>query len=124
LERELALFSSPRVGLVHCGAELLVDGAVTSVPVALPPPDAAPATVYASLARANFVCNSSVVVRRSALGRHGLLDADPELRGVEDYELWLRLAPHVGFGYVPDPLVLYRVRPDGVGSDPDRMLRG
>jgi glycosyltransferase involved in cell wall biosynthesis len=45
---------------------------------------------FADLLRENFVCTSTVLVRRSALAKAGLFD--PNLRGAEDYDLWLRLA--------------------------------
>jgi glycosyltransferase involved in cell wall biosynthesis len=45
---------------------------------------------FVDLLRENFVCTSTVLVRRSALAQVGLFD--PNLRGPEDYDLWLRLA--------------------------------
>lgn len=53
----------------------------------------------------NFVCTSSVMVRRSALPH---IAFDPDTTAMEDYDLWLRLAPIVAFGGVDRVLVRKR----------------
>ena len=68
--------------------------------------------VVAQLLRRNFIPLSSVVVRRSALVQCGFFDEDlDKLRIGEDYELWLRLAPHVKFDFVAEALAGYRINP-------------
>jgi len=55
----------------------------------------------------NFVCASSVLVRKQAY-----LDAggfSEPLRLIEDWELWIRLASVHEIAYVDEPLVRYRV---------------
>jgi glycosyltransferase involved in cell wall biosynthesis len=114
LSRQLALLSArPEFGLVHCGVAEL--GGRTVIKNA--PPTEEP---LVALLRENFVATSSVVVRRSALVEHGVFDEDPALRGAEDYELWLRLAPFAGFGFIPEPLILYRVHEAGLSADERR----
>jgi hypothetical protein len=54
----------------------------------------------------NFVCFSSVVVRREVFDRVG--GFDPHLDLSIDYDLWLRVARHYPFDCVPEELVLYR----------------
>lgn len=49
---------------------------------------------------------NTAMVRRSCLEKAGLFDED--LTGAEDWDLWLRLAPHYGFGYVNVVLATYR----------------
>ena len=95
----------PEVGLVHTAAELLRDGR------RLAAPRAPVGSTLDRLLADNFVYSSSVALRREVLERHGAFDADPRLGGSPDYELWLRLAPHVEFAYVAQPLLLYRVHP-------------
>jgi glycosyltransferase involved in cell wall biosynthesis len=112
LEDQLAVLRErPEVGVVHTGAERLVDGSLEPVP----PPPTRP--LLPALLERNFVVNSSVALRRELLEQHGAFDPDPELRGSPDYELWLRLAPHTEFAYVPDPLVVYRVHSGQMTSD-------
>ncbi|HKS25315.1 MAG TPA: glycosyltransferase [Thermoanaerobaculia bacterium] len=73
-----------------------------------------PAMLYDRLIFANLVPLSTAVVRRALLERYGAFDEDPRQRGTEDYELWLRLAPHAPFAHVDRPLMLYRLHAGGV----------
>jgi glycosyltransferase involved in cell wall biosynthesis len=55
----------------------------------------------------NHFCHSSVLLRRSAHDRFGLLN--PHLRGTADYELWLRgLAQGAHFRVLAEPLLFSR----------------
>ena len=54
----------------------------------------------------NFVCFSSVVMRRQVFDHVG--GFDPEWDLSVDYDLWLRAARHYEFDYVDEELVLYR----------------
>lgn len=59
---------------------------------------------------------SSVVVRRTCFARVGLFD--PGRDGIEDYELWLRMAIRgVRMAYLADPLTAYRVHPEALSGD-------
>ncbi len=61
----------------------------------------------------NYICTSTVMVRRSALDRMGLFD--PAFRhGSEDYELWIRLAKKYAVAYIAEPLAKYRVHPQSI----------
>ncbi len=61
--------------------------------------------LYALLIRMNFLCASSVMLRRSLFAQHGLLDQS--VAPADDYDMWLRCAPHASIGYVAEPLVEY-----------------
>jgi glycosyltransferase involved in cell wall biosynthesis len=54
----------------------------------------------------NFVCFSSVVVKRVVFEHVGRFSPEWDLS--IDYDLWLRVAPHYYFDYVDEPLVRYR----------------
>ena len=62
----------------------------------------------AKLLEENVVITSSVLVKRSLLVEAGAFSADPGLRSIEDYELWLRMATLAPVHYLGDPLVIYR----------------
>lgn len=47
---------------------------------------------YELLLMGNIICNTTSVVKRSAIDKVGYLSEDPKLRAVEDFDLWLRLA--------------------------------
>jgi glycosyltransferase involved in cell wall biosynthesis len=71
--------------------------------------------VLGLLLQGNFICTSSVLVERSLLERGGLFD--PEMSSVDDYDLWLRLAPAARIGYVPEALVEYRIHESNFSHD-------
>lgn len=73
--------------------------------------------VHTSLIEQNFVLASSVLVRRDLLGSDPF---DPNLWGIEDYELWLRLAERTVFAFVDG--VLVRKRQHGTNSSDSRRL--
>lgn len=56
----------------------------------------------------NVVIASSTLVRRTLLLAAGAFSSQPELRSVEDYELWLRLATFAPVHYLSDPLIIYQ----------------
>jgi len=133
LERQVELMQArPEIGLVHTGADILRDGTLESADL---DPDALreDALIERLLAR-NFICTSSVMIRRSVSEAYGPHDEDRALRATPDYEYWLRLATTEHFAFVPEPLVVYRVhgsnvtgnRPQvdvGIATSIDKTLR-
>lgn len=49
-------------------------------------------TFHELLVNGNIICNTTAVVKRSAIIEIGYLSEDPDLKAVEDIDLWLRLA--------------------------------
>jgi len=106
-------------GCVHTAARHLVDGRVEEVPPlrgdtrVLDGSEAIP-----RLLTRTFIYNSSSMVRREVLDQVGWLLEEPGFLMADDLDLWLRMAEGgLGFGYVAEPLILYRVRPDSVSRD-------
>ena len=64
--------------------------------------------VFRDLLADNFVITSSVLVRRDLFEQAGAFCEDPKLRGIEDYDLWLRLATLTDFRYIDEELLVYR----------------
>ncbi len=62
--------------------------------------------IYENLLRECFFCPSAAVIRRDILVAVG--GFDKEIRGTEDYDLWLRIARHHKIGLVKEPLVKWR----------------
>jgi glycosyltransferase involved in cell wall biosynthesis len=60
---------------------------------------------FQRMAVRNPVFISAVILRREAFERSGMFD--PELRGAADWELWLRMASTMTFGYCAEPLSIY-----------------
>jgi len=67
----------------------------------------------------NFVCFSSVLMRREALEHVGSFDNRLEL--AIDYDLWVRAAKHYLFDFIDEPLVKYRTGP-GHGNLSQRII--
>ena len=112
LEKQLALLgrAGPKTGLIYTGLQIVhrESGAVRG-------------TLYPSrrgdlseaLRESNYVlAPSTVLVRRDLLAAAGCFDES--LRYGEDYDLWIRLAPHAPFDFVAEPLVRYGFHPNGM----------
>jgi glycosyltransferase involved in cell wall biosynthesis len=78
LERQMALAAKTGAGLVHC---LYKPG--------LKPPDS---VTFEDLWKENSIATSTVAIRRDVFLEAGGFDEDRALIGVEDYNLWLKVA--------------------------------
>jgi glycosyltransferase involved in cell wall biosynthesis len=95
LEVQQTYLADPEVALVH----------------AREPSEYAPAdATFEALWRRNFLLTSSVLLRRAAFEEAGGFDEDRALIGVEDYNLWLRLAAR-GHRIVGHPELLHDYTP-------------
>lgn len=104
LEKQLAAFADPRVGVCHTLRELMDEaGELIPSPEAPLPPSG---DVRDELFTRNFVCFSSVMVRRELFDRVGPFD--PGLGLAIDYDLWQRAASYCRFACVPERLTAYR----------------
>ena len=91
LEKQIPYTSDSNVAVVHGG----------HVPLSEP-------ITFETLWRRNQVVNSTTLVRKAAFEQLGGFDEDRALIGVEDYNLWLRLArQNWKFADCPEKLVVY-----------------
>jgi glycosyltransferase involved in cell wall biosynthesis len=70
--------------------------------------------IFWTLLEGNFVPAPTVVARRRCLLEVGLFDEN--LRTMEDYDLWVRLAERFPVLALPTPVALYRARSDVSGQ--------
>lgn len=104
---ELALRSG--VGLVSTNAlRQTAPGLVEGLEPLLPPDAGSSGWVLDSLVRDNFIVTSSVLALRRILLDAGLFSANERLPGVEDYDLWLRVACITQVAYLERPWLVYR----------------
>jgi glycosyltransferase involved in cell wall biosynthesis len=103
LEKQLALFRD-EVGVVFCRRSLMDEqgAALPQKPTPAPPTGRVLTPIFVQ----NFVCFSSVVVRREVFSAVGAFDPQWDL--AIDYDLWLRVARDFGFDFVDEELVAYR----------------
>jgi len=59
------------------------------------------------------IVHPAVVMRKSVLPRDGYPSVDTQM---EDYALWLELAPQVRLEHLPEPLIVYRRHPGAIGA--------
>jgi glycosyltransferase involved in cell wall biosynthesis len=128
LQKQIDFFDRhPQVSVVHSQVRYLIEGRVTDAPDRRIPSGPMNASdVLRRLLHHNFIYNPTVLIRTSALNRtNGFYNEDPQLCGPEDFDLWLRLAETgASFGFIDEPLVLYRIRPDSVSRNRARNLNG
>jgi glycosyltransferase involved in cell wall biosynthesis len=124
-----ALEASPRAGFAYTDGWTLDDETrriyVESTMSGSDPPEAPPdepVELLRSLLRINYVL-SSATVRRTVLDEVGVFD--PGLSGVDEYDLWLRIADGGRLAArVPGRLVIQRERSDSQSKDEVLMARG
>jgi len=70
----------------------------------------------------NPIVNSSVVIRKEICEKIGLLDEDPILRGVEDFDYWLRILNYKdnSFYIIDDSLIKYRTHLTNISYNPEQ----
>jgi cellulose synthase/poly-beta-1,6-N-acetylglucosamine synthase-like glycosyltransferase len=73
------------------------------------------------LAERNPIATSTVLVRKAVLENAG--GFDPQFRGPEDYDLWLRVAARARLRFLACPLAAYRYQPGSLSTDDRRFLR-
>ena len=104
LAKQLALLqANPAVGVCFT-RRTIIDEAGHPRPANDPP--APRGEVLSKIFLRNFVCFSSVMVRRTVFDHVGLFDPQWDLS--IDYDLWLRVAKFYEFDFIDEPLVLYR----------------
>jgi glycosyltransferase involved in cell wall biosynthesis len=64
--------------------------------------------VVAELFRRNFITLSSVVVRKECILGSGMFDISPQMLGLEDWDMWLRLSLSYSIMAVNEPVAVYR----------------
>ena len=80
--------------------------------------------IFDQLITTNFISTLTVIVRRKAILEVGCFNESWKLRGIEDYELWLRMSQKGKVAFVPKVLALYRQHDKNISpSDPRRSYR-
>jgi len=75
---------------------------------------------FRRMAVRNPVFIGAVIMRREAFERSS--GFDPELCGAADWELWLRMAHRMTFGFMADPLAVYTRHLDNMSANHDKMI--
>ena len=63
----------------------------------------------------------TITFRRRCVDKVGMFDES--MRATEDRDLWLRIALEYEVAFIPKVLAYYRLSPNSMSTDPERMLR-
>jgi glycosyltransferase involved in cell wall biosynthesis len=108
----------PSATVLYCSAQAM-DEDGRELPQVFGGPPISPETMHQTLLRANFLIPSTTLLRRSVIVEVGLFDQN--LRGCEDWDLWLRILPKHTFVGTPDRLVRYRLHGKSLSASRDGM---
>lgn len=75
---------------------------------------------FGLLIRHNFLCASSVMLRKALFDKAGLFE--PDAVPADDYDMWLRCMPDAKLGYIKEPLIEYHVHAGNYSHNLARML--
>jgi glycosyltransferase involved in cell wall biosynthesis len=114
------LTQNPRIGLVHTNYVKLYSD--TGIHSPHEPLNITDGRCYTRLVLGNVLLVSSVVLRRECLDRVGVFDEKIPQRTCEDYDLWLRIARHFEFAYIPEALMLYRRHAGNMSNKTHAMI--
>lgn len=70
--------------------------------------------------KVDMIC-PTITFRRECIDKVGLFDET--MRATEDRDMWLRIALHYEVAFIPKILAYYRISPDSMSADSERMLR-
>ena len=123
LERQVMILDArPDLALVHSYLWDFTEDSRLLGLLYLPNPYRRRAT-YETLRQRNVVQCSSVMARTSVLKELGGFDERPELRAVEDYHLWLRIAREHKIAYISEIHGFYRCSASGTSSQENMIAR-
>lgn len=119
LSAQVRLMSGqPELGMVYSPAFIL-DGAGRQYPMLTIGGEYWEDTWHRLLV-SNYICASTILIRRSCLDDVGLLD---EKLVFSDWELWIRIAAKYQVGIVPQPLAMYRIHGQNISVSSDPQTR-
>lgn len=120
-----AFRSDQSLGLVHTRAAYYDQSSGSFVPPinSFATPHELVGDCYERLLMGNVICNSTVMIRRSAFDAVGGFDLSIDGNTVADYAMWLRLARRFTFAFVPEELAVFRLHATQGTWRRDAMLR-
>ncbi|MBN1870862.1 MAG: glycosyltransferase [Candidatus Omnitrophica bacterium] len=114
-----AFNEDPEIGLVSC--LFVVKGAGGDGKILGPKERGIRGHLYDQLLNSNFIVGSSVVVKGSVFGELGYFDESSELRCVEDFDLWLRIARSKKVVFIPEIQGIYRLHALNANVEESRL---
>lgn len=114
---------NPEVGLVHTGSVVFDSTREYPFRSKQLPKLMAPSEAFPALFSGNFISTSTVLARSKLFSSLGSFDESMDFFAVEDYDMWLRFACNAGIGFIPEPLLRYRLHAEGISKNINRSYR-
>ncbi len=113
LEKQVrCLNADPEVGLVHAWMALVDERGKSTGRVLK---SSVEGYVWEQIVQCNNIACLSVMVRRCCFDTMGLFERN--LRSVEDWDMWIRIATRYPFAVIKEPLVYYRQLPNSMSKN-------
>lgn len=112
LAKQIPLFADANVHLVYSDAEFFGSAQQTYALYSQMTGELSVGAVADRLIQKNFIPASTVVARKLAIERAGMFSEDRSGLAIEDYHLWLKIAPTGQFKAINEPLMRYRIHPE------------
>ena len=123
LEKEIFVFNNknPQPDIVYSAYERTLANGRT---VQLPPETVSPkeGDLQKVFLASNIISMQMALIKRGVFETYGMFDETIE--SMQDWELWLRLAPHCKFTYVPEILTRGTVLADSITKNQNKRLIG
>lgn len=115
------LESNPEIDIVYSNA-IIIDEHGIRKDLLMDPNSAKSGGVFLELLKETFVPILTVLMRKGVFETIGIFNEDLSMRAAEDYEYWLRASLKFNFGYIDEPLALYRVHSQSASMTINRPL--
>jgi len=116
LEIQAKILNDDRAIGVVCSNAFIENAKATEEQLYLRPNQGKTGKVFPDLLRDNFIITSTVVMRRDLFQWAGGFSETKELRALEDYDLWLRVATWTTINYISEPLAFYQQNTAGLSK--------
>lgn len=118
-----ALDSNPDIGLAHANiAFISEDKTLIDIPRRKKKLLSGDIFINLFLRKAHISC-PTVIIKKQCVEKVGLFDENPQCVGVEDRDLWLRIAKEYKILYSDKVLAYYRMRGNSLSKNYKRMLQ-
>jgi len=111
-----ALEANPEIGLVYSNGTFFRDDPIAITGRVLDSMPTPTGNAFPDLLRGNFLFPPVILLRRLCLDQVGIFDENPDFYGVEDYELWLRIAARFPFLHLPGDVAAIRRHENSISS--------
>ena len=121
ISEQVNAFTSPKVGLVYCGNNVVYESTGLIKEHKIPCIDK---NVYENLMYENFIGSTSFPLIKTAYLK-AIGGFDVYMQSAQDYDVWLRISQICEVKYVDQPLVLYHFHEgDQITKNPQKKIAG